>query len=105
MSQKIATYEARVRINRQLKMFHFLDVSRKRAKAMASKKGHVVSVRKVDYTNVFGNIENLNLDLPPLVEYVTDSPYESAIAMDEMIFNKRNNRLKNKGKDKVELDK
>jgi len=94
------TFEIRVRNNGSLGMKHVQAKDHKSAKIKGKRYGHVVSVRKADITHIFGNIENLELNQMPLVEYVKGSHYESAIAMDEMIWNKRNKRIKNKEKDK-----
>lgn len=98
-------YEVRIKDNGKPQTKHTEASSPSQAKKKALKYGQVVSVRKVDYTKIFGDIEKLDLNQPPLIEYVENSPYTTAVAMDEMIWQKRNKRLKNKGKDKNRLDK
>ncbi len=98
-------YELRIKNNGKPQTKHIEARGQHQAYVKARKYGQVISVRKVDYTKIFGNIENLDLHQKPLIEYVENSPYTTAIAMDEMIWQKRNKRLKNKDKDKNRLDK
>lgn len=101
----VQTFEVRVRNNGYLGMKHIEASNHKSAGIKGKKYGHVVSVRKVEFDRPFGNIEKLDLKQPPLVEYVENSLYGSAIAMDEMIWQKRNKRRNNLYKDKFSLDK
>ncbi len=97
MSSLDTKYEVRVRNHRYVEMFHIDAKNHSRAKSLAKKFGHVVSIRKVDKELLLGKIEHLKLDEP--IE-VIENPYESAVAMDEMIWNKRNKRRINQSKDK-----
>ena len=91
-------YEVGIRDHNGFKrMLHFEASHPQQAKVKANRRGRVLFIRKVHFTDVFGNIENIPIDR---VEYVKDSPYESAISMDEMIWNKRNKRRDNLHKDK-----
>lgn len=98
--RKLGILRKGIRNEKRLKTFHIEAIRPKQAKIKAMKYGQVISVRKVDYTKIFGNIEQLDLNQKPLIEYVEDSPYRNAIAMDEMIWQKRNKRINNRGKDK-----
>ena len=79
------------------KMFHVEANSPRQAKLKAEKHGHPVSCRKLDAHGLAGNIEALPLDN---AKYVNFNPYSSAIAMDELIFDKVNKRRKNLNKDR-----
>jgi hypothetical protein len=93
-------YEVRLRVAGQLKTLHYSASCPEQARAKANGKGQIVTVRKAEYDKMVGNIENINLN----VEYVQGSPYNSAVAMDEMIWQKRNGRIKNRRKDKKAID-
>ncbi|KKM13597.1 hypothetical protein LCGC14_1714600 [marine sediment metagenome] len=99
------TYEIRIKNNGTPKTMHKEARNHHQAFVKAKKYGQVLSVRKVDFTQIFGNIEKLDLKQAPLIEQVEGSPYNSAIAMDEMIWNKRNKRIGNRDRDKIDLDK
>jgi len=99
MSSLDTKFEVRVRNHRYVEMFHIDAKSHSRAKTLAKKFGHVVSIRKVDKELLLGRIEHLKLDEP--IEMIESSPYESAIAMDELIWNKRNKRRENQQRDKI----
>jgi hypothetical protein len=98
----VDTYEVRVKINGQPKMYHFKDVTKEHALKLANKKGKLLSCRKVDITSIFTSIEQLEIEQEPFEEFVADSPYNSAIDMDENIWNKRNKRRINQYKDKTD---
>jgi hypothetical protein len=95
------TYEVRLRNSGSIIMLHFLASGHHQAIVKAKGRGQIISVRKVDYTQIFGDIERLDLQQK---EYVENSPYETAIAMDEMIWLKRNKRRNNQFKDKKSID-
>ncbi len=105
MSALVEMFEVRVRNNGVLGMKHIEARDHRQAGVKGRKYGHIVSVRHIDKTRIFGDIEKLDLEQPPLVEFVQDSPYKTAIAMDEMIWQKRNKRIKNRQKDKLAIDK
>lgn len=108
MSSFETTFEVRVRNNGNLGMKHIDASNSKSASIKGRKYGHVVSVRKVDKERQLKYIEQLDLHQPPLIEYVEGSSYTTAIAMDEMIWNKkkkRSERLESRQKDKNHLDK
>ena len=83
-----------------VKMLHIEARTHKQAalRAKAKRLGRIVSCRQLDAHAMIGNIENLKLDQVPMVG--ADSPYSNAVAMDEMIWAKRNKRRKNLQKDK-----
>ena len=71
-------------------MFHIEANTPSQAGTRAEKYGRPLSVRKVDVEKMGGNIEKL---LMPEV-YGESNPYPNAIAMDEMIWRKKNKRVK-----------
>jgi len=79
-----------------VKMFHIEARTSEQARRKAKKYGRPISVRKADIASMVGCSENLSLELPPI--------YDNAVAMDEMIWLKRNNRIKNRTKDKETID-
>ncbi len=81
----------------RVRTFHIEARTPEQASDKAEKYGRPISVRKIARSKIFGNIEQLDLKPPP---YQEGNPYETAIAMDEMIWQKRNNRRKNMSKDK-----
>ena len=103
MSSFETTFEVRVRNNGNLGMKHVEANNHRSARIKGMRYGHVVSVRKVDPERRLKYIEELDLKQPPLVEYVEGSPYATAIAMGEMIWqkkSKRSMRLEKRKKDK-----
>lgn len=84
--------------NEIIKMFHLEAKSTKQAMKKAEKYGRPISARKTNMEKIQWNIEHLKLDQPLL------NPYSNAIAMDEMIWKKKNNRIKNHTKDKRDID-
>lgn len=76
---------------------HIERRTHKQARKAAKKYGRPISVQKMDVVDVIGHIENLNIQNEV---YCDPNPYPSAIAMDEMIFNKRNKRRANMHRDK-----
>lgn len=105
MSRLESMFEVRVRNNGFLGMKHVEARDHRQARVKGKKYGHVVSVRRTHPERLFGDIEKLDLKQRPLVEYVQDSPYTTAIAMGEMIWQKRNKRINNRWKDKKDIDK
>jgi len=116
MSSLLTTYEVKVKVKTGLKryqsflgmfvqdeivkMFHQDAKSPRQAMQKCEKYGVPISVHKADITAMFGNPEKLSLLEEP---YSSGNPYETAIAMDEMIWQKkenRANRLQNRKKDK-----
>ncbi len=66
--------------------------------------GVVVGLRRVDtFSGYFYDYKNLKVEIKP--ERVETSPYESAIAMDDFIWQKRNQRRDSLGKEKNKFDK
>jgi hypothetical protein len=110
MGASLPTFEVRVKVksgskryqsflgtyvqDEMTRMFHKEARSGEQAMQKCEKYGRPVSARKVDRENIQGHIENLKLDQPQ------ENPYENAIAMDEMIWRKRNIRRDNLHKDK-----
>lgn len=80
-----------------VKMFHKDARTPEQAMEKCKKYGHPISVRKADVLKMGGNLEKL-----PLLQELNQpyNPYGSAIAMDEMIWKKRNKRIKNREKDR-----
>jgi len=119
MSTNITTFEVRIRIkgapieyydyygeylyNKAIKMLHIDARTPEQAREKAKKHGDVVSCRKADVSKMLGDIEHLKLD--QTTAYNLGNPYKDAVAMDEMIWQKRNNRRNNLHKDKKGLDK
>ena len=117
MSRNVRIYEVRVKTsgnshsNKMLKMFHIPARLGKKAGKKARKHGRCVSVRKVDTSMMYGNIEQLELNQAPYQEgspyrsnpyqnadpYSGDSPYEIG-------RQKRNKRINNRQKDKKGID-
>jgi len=77
----------------------------KQAKEEGKKHGRVLFTRKVNKEKILGigEIEHMRLEPNQQVK-VRASPYRSAVAMDELIGQKRNARRNNLYKDKEELD-
>ena len=114
MSANVTTFEVRVRVkgqplayhdyhgeykyNKILKMLHIVRRTSNQAIVAARKYGEVVSCRKVDIGAMVGNIEHIKLDQATV--YDSGNPYKTAVAMDEMVWNKRNKRINNVYKDK-----
>lgn len=116
MSVNVSKFEVRVRIKsarpiryhpwkdgeeylKQLRMYHIDARTHRQAAEIARKKyGQVVSCREVDADRIKGNPGTLPLDN---AKYVNISPYASAVAMDEMIWNKHKKRRKNLLKEKL----
>lgn len=93
-------YEVGVIRNGQTDMLHYNRNTPKQAMDAGSCHGRVIFCRKVQRDKIFaiGSIEHMKLDVKPV--QVKSSPYRSAIAMDEMIGQKRNLRRANLYKDK-----
>lgn len=113
MSVREHPYEVRVRVKgkvprgysslngcyfypKLIKMFHTLAKSTQQAMDKCRKHGEPISARKVNVGVMFKDIERLELEAP----YGQGNPYNSALAMDEMIWHKRNARIANRHKDK-----
>ena len=96
-------YEVGVVRYGQTDMFQFNRNTPKQAIRMGSRYGRVVFCRKVkrDRILAIGAIEHMQLDVRPTM--VRTSPYKSAIAMDEMIGQKRKSRRANSYKDKENI--
>jgi len=91
----------------KVKMFHIDARTPEQAGEKAKRYGRPLTIRKADITKMYGDITRLKLDQKPLVDmYQQGSPYSSAIAMDEMIWQKKNRkkRVKNREKDKKSID-
>lgn len=96
------SYTLRQRVsNTVLKLFHFWANDPSHALHQAKKHGRPISVRKVNRGKINSNIEHIKLDQKP---YGEDSVFENAIAMDELIWNKkvkRSERIEDRKKDKA----
>jgi hypothetical protein len=82
------------------KMFHKEARTGKQAMDKCRKYGTPISVRKVDVEAMHGDYEKLPIrnDI-----YFEGNPKNNALAMDEMIFEKRNKRRDNLYKDKINV--
>ena len=98
-------YEVGVIRNGQTDMLCYDRNTPKQAMDMGSRHGRVIFCRKASRDKILaiGSIEHMRLDVRPV--QVKSSPYNSAIAMDEMIGQKRNARRANSYKDKEGIDK
>ena len=120
MGANLTTFEVRVRITgglpiryldnygqnqypKEIKMFHVEARTSKQAINIKKKLGEIVSCRKTQVDRIVGNIESLPLNQDTM--YSLGNPYEDAVAMNDMIWKKRNKRRKNIHKDKIPLDK
>lgn len=83
-----------------IKMFHKLARTPEQAVKKCRKYGRPLSARKVKTEVMHKNFEEL-----PLLNsvYGVNSPFDNAIAMDEMLWNKRNKRRNNMHKDKTDI--
>lgn len=85
------------------RMYHIPARTPEIAREKAKKYGHPINVRQVDKSLIIDRdrdyIEHLDLQQTPDVIQVT-TKVSSAMAMDEMIWAKRNGRRKNSFKDK-----
>ena len=92
------TFEVRIKDNGTPKLIHILAMTSRQAAKKARKRHVVTSVRKMDINRLY-DISRLRLE-EQTPEYVAGSPYPTAIAMDEMLWQKRNKRIDNQHKDK-----
>jgi hypothetical protein len=80
-------------------MFHIEARTRQQAIEKAKKhKGRILSCRKVDVSPALTSIEHIPLDNFNIYDAV--NPFKNAVAMDEMVWKKRNKRRANLQKDK-----
>jgi hypothetical protein len=79
------------------KMVHIIRRTKQQAIKEGQKHGRVIHCRKADMTAMLGNPETLKLDQPSVYGI---NPYKTAVAMDEMIGQKRVKRRKYMQKDK-----
>ena len=114
MNSTLTTFEVRVEVkqgskhyqpflgmyvqNKTVKMFHKDARTREQAIQKCEKYGRPLSARKLDVEKIDGSMVNLNL------EEIMINPWENALAMDEMIWRKRNVRIQSRQKDKPTLD-
>ena len=84
-----------------LKMFHFDRRTPRQAINAGMKHGKVLHCRKADAQAMLGNPEKIVLD--QTIAFGVNNPYKNAIAMDEMIWQKRNKRRTNSFKDKRKI--
>jgi hypothetical protein len=84
---------------KEYKMYQIDARTREQAIKKARKhKGEILSCRKVDATPGLKSIEKLPLDNFTIFD--AQNPYPNAVAMDEMIWKKRNKRRDNMQRDK-----
>jgi hypothetical protein len=81
-------------------MLHYNRNTPEQAREEGGQHGRVTFCRKVNRDRILGIglIEHMRIE--PTRVMVKNSPYKSAVAMDEMIGQKRNNRRNNLYKDK-----
>lgn len=87
------------------KMFHFENCSYAQAIKKGKKHGKVKSCQKVDAYESLQSIEHLELNQETV--YDRGNPYPNAVAMSEMLWNKKSDRrinLDNQKKDKKLID-
>ena len=85
-----------------VKLFHIPARTPQQACDKARKHGRPLEAHKINREKIFGNIEALKIsETQPKGVYAQGNPYNTAVAMDEMIWLKRNNRRKNMVKDKT----
>lgn len=98
----LLTYEVKVKVRQmgqryKLRVYHIEAPDGKRACQRAKKYGEPLTAHKVDKDALFGNIENL-----PIAEFNPSlNSVSPAIAMDEMVWRKRNKRRRNSHKDNL----
>lgn len=80
----------------QTNTYHIPARTHDQALEKAKKYGRPVSVRKLEQDRIFTDIEKLFSK----ESYAADNPYLNPIAMDEMIWNKRNSRRLNSVRDR-----
>lgn len=117
MSNNIQTFEVQVRVKRKgsrrfsprmgmyvddsdIRMFHIEAGKPKQAKRKAEKHGRVLSCRKVSASQVIERMAVITE--AQLVGIQMTNPYLDAVAMDELIWkrkNKRAERIRNRGRD------
>jgi hypothetical protein len=88
-----------------VKMFHFENCSYSQAIEKGKKHGKVKSCQKVDAYESLRSIEHIELNQETV--YDRGNPYPNAMAMGEMLWNKkidRRNNLINQKKDKEPID-
>lgn len=81
-----------------IKMFHFQRRTQEQAIEEGKRYGDVISCCKVKAEDSLKSIEALELNQDTV--YDQGNPYQSAMAMDSMIWKKRNKRRENLHKDK-----
>ena len=77
-----------------VKMFHKEARNPEQACRKCEKLGHVIGARKVNIEKLNGDLSHLKLERAPILK--------NAIVMDEMIWKKRNVRIKNRDRDKFD---
>lgn len=116
MSANVTAYEVRVKVRGKkpreynsrhgcfiydevIKMFHKFARTPQQAMNKCRKYGTPVSAHKVNVQVMHKDFEQL-----PILNsvYVDGNPYNSALAMDELIWQKRNKRRENMHRDKEE---
>ena len=86
------------------KMFHIPARTPQQACDKAWKYGRPISARKICRENIL-DIEQIKLDPQNINVYKDGNPYKTPIAMEDMIWEKRNRRRKNMlEKDKLTID-
>ena len=80
---------------KSVETLHIERRTREQAVKIGSKRGRVLSCRKIDRDVITGNIEMMPIQNHI---YVNQSPYKNAIAMDEMIWKKKPRKLNKKPK-------
>ena len=86
----------------QIKMLHFETRTQEQARIKGEKFGHVRSVRKANIDRLRGNPEHTKLDVIP-DKIQLDVSYNKAVAMDEMVWIKRQKRRGSMVKEKEKI--
>jgi predicted HTH domain antitoxin len=86
-----------------VKMFHFERRTPEQAVEAGKRYGEVLTCRKADREKILGSVDGMSIDPIPTI-YDNGNPYKNAMAMDDMIWKKRNIRRANLDKDKKDLD-
>ena len=93
-------YRAQCILDKTLKVFHFWANDPAQAIDKAKKHGRPISARKVNRDKIMSDIEHIKLDQK---QYGEDNIFVNAIAMDELIWNKkakRSERIEDQKKDR-----
>lgn len=104
MSSVARVFEVKVRVDGDIRSYHYQAKSHEQAVTKAQKRGRILGVRKVSPSDIIGNIESIKLDQKPLGLYIGGGLYENDINLDEILGLRKPSRNKNRrsksGRDK-----